>query len=186
MTKDISTQPASLDDEFADFLFGIRRSSRYHRARMRFFDIWADAITVASVIGGTAAFSSILAKFPIEWALYFSAFVAVMQAIDLVFSPGKNARSHSNFARRYINLQQKSLTAEISLSDVKMAELVFERLEIELDEPSTRKWLSIKMHNELDLVEHKGAASPYKIPPVQSALMQYIDIYDVTKATREA
>ena len=172
-------------DEFDYLLFSIRRSIRYHRARMRYYDTVSKLFTITSVISGTAVFASVLAKASQEITLITSAIVALSQACELVLSPSKEARLHSDLARRFISLEQQALLLEFDLNDRKVADLTNGRLDIEMDEPPTLKWLSLKIHNELEKSEHGDhAPPPYRINPLQKLLIQFGDFFDVANAKR--
>ncbi|WP_413220141.1 hypothetical protein [Tritonibacter mobilis] len=170
--------------DWAKLVFSLRRSSRYHRARERFFDSWARRISFFSVVTGTAAFTSVMADFGQAWSAGAALAVAVAQAVDLVASPSKNAKLHADLARRFIVLEQKALKVEFELSDRNVTQLQSERLDIELEEPPVLRWLNIKMHNEVNRAEHGIETLPQPIPWYQAWVIDYFDIVDPSKKLR--
>lgn len=176
----MTDQREAIQGEFSELLFAVRRSTRYHRARMRFFDLWATMIQLISVVSATAAFSAVYAELPKDIALAAASILALAQAIELVIAPSKSARLHSDLARRFISLEKLCIKEELGLDDQKLLALENERLEIELEEPPLKKWLNVRVHNEMDLAENGKDATPYPIRRYQRLFIQLADIDDIS------
>jgi len=167
--------------ELSDLLWACKLSVRYHKARLSFYQLWADRLSIISVVSGGAAFASAIAKLPDAYVVTASLIVAVAQAIDLVVSPAKKARLHSDLARRFITLEQKALREEMCISDPALLKLESERLEIELEEPPVLGWLSIQMDNEVDAALNGESAQPRPIGFWARLFMNYCDVGDSSK-----
>jgi len=134
-----------LADRWHAMQFGVRRSIRYHQRRRGFFDRIDQFSNMLSLIFGSAAIYGILEKDFKSLALVASALVTVLAAINLVIGSAQRARAHSDFARRYVELEKRMLAKPSEDEYLKVAE---ERLGIEAEEPPVLHVLNSICHNE--------------------------------------
>lgn len=134
-----------LADRWHDMQFGVRRSIRYHQRRRGFFDRIDQFSNMLSVIFGSAAIYGILEQDFKALALAASALVTILAAINLVIGSAQRARAHSDFARRYVELEKRMLAKPSEEEYLRVAE---ERLGIEAEEPPVLHVLNSICHNE--------------------------------------
>lgn len=134
-----------LADRWHAMQFGVRRSIRYHQRRRGFFDRIDQFSNMLSLIFGSAAIYGILEKDFKSLALVASALVTVLAAINLVIGSAQRARAHSDFVRRYVELEKRMLAKPSEDEYLKVAE---ERLGIEAEEPPVLHVLNSICHNE--------------------------------------
>lgn len=135
-----------LEDRWHDMQFGVRRSIRYHLRRRAFFDRLDQFSNMLSVIFGSAAIYGILEENTKGLALAASGLVTVLASINLVVGSAQRARSHSDFVRRYVELEKRMLVAP---SENVLLSVSEERLGIEAEEPPVLHVLNGICHNEL-------------------------------------
>ncbi|CAB3770489.1 hypothetical protein [Paraburkholderia solisilvae] len=135
-----------LDRRWADMLFGIRRSIRYHQRRRAFFDRCDQWGNVISLIFGSAAIYGVLDKDYHALALIASALVTIISAINLVYGSAQRARLHHDLSREYSGLERQMVGAP---SEDVLLRVTDARLEIEADEPPVLHVLNVICHNEL-------------------------------------
>lgn len=163
-----------------DALWGIRRSQRYHTARVRFFTRWERILSFLSVIAGTSIAATILASGPTWVSLTFAAIITVLQAIDLVVGIGARARLHIDLSRRFVVLEREFVEHDISAES-----LTARRLGIESDEPPALRWLDIMCHNELSRSIYGDKAAIYRVSWFVRLFANWCDIVPV-KIVRDA
>ena len=166
--------------EINDALWGVRRSQRYHTARVRFFTKWERILAFLSVISGTSVVVTILSEGPAWISISFATAIAVLQAIDLVVGIGSRARLHSDLSRRFLVLERDYIE-----HDLGSARLTARRLEIEADEPPALRWLDIICHNELSRSLYGDEANTYRVGWCVRLFSNWCDIAPV-KIVRDA
>lgn len=141
----MGTATADLEDRWHNTLFGVRRSIRYHQRRRAFFDRLDQLSNMLSVIFGSAAIYGILEQDYKALALIASALVTVLASINLVIGSAQRARAHSDFSRRYVELEKRMLGQP---DESLLQQLSAERLSIEAEEPPVLHVLNAICHNE--------------------------------------
>lgn len=134
-----------LADRWHAMQFGVRRSIRYHQRRRGFFDRLDQFSNMLSVIFGSAAIYGILEQDFKALALIASALVTVLASVNLVVGSAQRARAHSDFARRYVDLEKRML---VKPSEDVLQWVAEERLGIEAEEPPVLHVLNSICHNE--------------------------------------
>ncbi|WP_207848907.1 MULTISPECIES: hypothetical protein [unclassified Pseudomonas] len=137
---------ADLRQRWDHMFFGVRRSARYHQCRRRFYDRVDRLYSIASLVFGSAAFVSVLQGHDAKiFALWASGCVAVFGIVNLVWGSAMRARDHSDFMRRYVQLEQRMLQPP---SEALLKSIAEARLGIESDEPPALRVLDCICHNE--------------------------------------
>lgn len=151
---DISAPPAN---PYADLLFGVRRSFRYHRRRQAFFDRCHTLTMAVVVLFGSAtiaAFASALVEgWPLWAKLAPSVLASVLGIFDLVVGFSRKTWLYADLARQFGELEQQIINANASATDelsaAALADLTSRRLAIENHEPPTLQVLDTLCHNDL-------------------------------------
>lgn len=143
-----NNKPNNLERTRHDFLFGVRRSIRYHHRRRRFFDLFHQISTFLAALAGTATFATVLGKAPTNISLVCAFFVTVFAVADLVVGSAREGRLHDDLAKRFIDLEKEMIGAK-ELQKESIADFTAKRLDIEKDEPPPLKVLDSICHNEL-------------------------------------
>lgn len=172
-------EDADLDTRWKAMLFGIRRSSRYHQRRRAFFDRLDRTSNIASVVFGSTAFIGVLqgenAK---NLALWASAGLAILAGVNLVLGSAIRARDHSDFMRRYVELEKRMLQP---VSQELLSSITADRLSIESDEPPVLHVLNSICHNEQLRAEGVYSKDEYAaIGPLQRLFSQLFDFREST------
>jgi len=150
----------------------IQRSIRYHRARERFFAGWSRWISFLSLLSGSAVVVSLLAKLPDWVALSFGAFVAALQASELIWSLSDKARLHADLAVAFLGLEQELARLDTaSISDIRT--LRADILRIEAREPPIKRYLDLICHNQV--ARAIGSDDIEKLSFRQRLLAQYLN-----------
>lgn len=155
-----------MDNEFHGLKFGIDRSVRYHERRLNFFRRTDFLVNTLSLIGSSAAVTSLLAWDPgLPLLMVFASLVAVLSYINLIMRSAEMAALHANLRQRFFVLQISLL--EISSEETPTAEdrkliksIHRERLLIEKDEPPPFRILDLMCHNELCLAQGANPDDP--------------------------
>lgn len=163
---------ADLQKRWDDLLFVVRRSARYHQYRRSFFDRVDRFSNIASLAFGSAAFVGALKGSPAV-TLWTSAGVALLGAANLVLGSAIRARDHSDFMRRYVELERQMLQPA---SEELLLSITASRLSIEGDEPPVLHVLNCMCHND-QLRADDGDLDQYvTIGPVQRFFSPYFDV----------
>ena len=149
--------PAQPGNPYADLLFGVRRSFRYHRRRQAFFDRCHTLTMAVMVLFGSAtiaAFASALVEgWPLWAKLAPSVLASVLGTFDLVVGFSRKTWLYADLAKRFGELEQRIEEANASAADELSAEVLADltsrRLAIENDEPPTLQVLDTLCHNDL-------------------------------------
>lgn len=126
----------------------LQRSVRYHKARERFFDSWANSISFVSLLAGSAVVVAILATAPTWVALASGGLVAAMQAIEQVTRLSTKARTHSGLAAEFLTVE-RILMMQDGMLESELRELKAEVLTIEAQEPPIKRYLDLICHNQV-------------------------------------
>ena len=89
----------TVEKKIDELNFAVEKSMRYHQRIRGHYDYRHKAIMFLTIIFGSAAFSEV-----VEWSRYFGALVAVLAAVDLVFSLSHRARDHEILFRQFSDL----------------------------------------------------------------------------------
>ncbi|WP_263217919.1 hypothetical protein [Pseudomonas atacamensis] len=127
-------------------LFSVRRSIRYHQRRRSFYDRLDKTSNMLSLIFGSAAIYGVLQKDYQAVALIASAIVTIASSVNLVVGSAQRGRDHTDFMRKYVELEKSMLCDE---SDEVLLQVQETRLSIEAEEPPVMHVLNAICHNEL-------------------------------------
>jgi hypothetical protein len=122
-------------------------SALYHQKRERFLDGVDRCAQAVGMLGGAAAFASILQTN--KGLSLPGAFVAVVGALALCYGPGGKARRHAEFARDYKHLQADIVRCGAPLLQQQRCEFEARVLVLESGEPAALGALVTQCHNEL-------------------------------------
>ena len=146
-TKNPREKSKDLIQEKDALLFGVRRSIRYHKHRVIFFDTVNRLAALFLAISGAATFIAILTKAPQFVSLALAIVVVVVSFLDLAVNTAYRARVYSGLTKRFYLLEQ-AILAEDNITRDALNQLKLVRLDIESSEPSTLKVLDSICHNE--------------------------------------
>lgn len=164
--------PDQIAETHHDLLFGVRRSTRYHMRRRRFFELWHAITNFIGIATGSAAVAAVVGAYP-GWAGSLGAMVAVASALDLVIGTAEMARKHSDLAARFVLLERELVLAgDPTEENVRM--FTAKRLEIEAGEPPILRALDRLCYNELCRAMGEPASSFKHVPLYQKWLAQLI------------
>jgi hypothetical protein len=164
----------TLEQQWSDLLFGVRRSIRYHSRRQMFFDHLHSFIMTGSVISGSATFFTVLSQYK-TLAMAAGAAVTLFSTIDLVFGFSKMGRLHEDLMRRCTALE-KEMVREREPTAESLADFTSKRLDIETDEPPIHLVLDSMCHNELVRAMGYDESEFVRIGWFQRLLANYVDI----------
>ncbi|WP_416739249.1 hypothetical protein ACM1ZW_20885 [Pseudomonas sp. NFX71] len=163
---------ADLADRWYAVQFSVRRSIRYHQRRRAFYDRLDKISNMLSLILGSAAIYGVLQENAKNVALIASAFVTVVSSINLVVGSAQRGRDHTDFMRKYVDLEKFMLGDETEERLLKVSE---QRLSIEAEEPPVLHVLNAICHNEMMRAEGFAKEDLPKIGFVQAQLAQLFD-----------
>lgn len=166
-------------EKWKDLLWGVRRSVRYHIRRRRFFENVHKWVMVLTSLGGSAAIISLLAEVGDIWTITFAAGVTFFSIIDLVFSTDRQARTHDELARQFIELEKDIIETKKPTED-DLTNLTSCRLSIEMKEPTPLRVLDSICHNELLRAMGYDKSHQLKIKFYQRWFAQIFDIREHT------
>jgi hypothetical protein len=159
------------------FLFGIRRSVRYHNCRRVHFDRLSNLSSLISILFGSASIASLLATGGKLVPLVASVIVTISSALNLVVGPTRRARDHSDLAKRFVTLEKEIVGVSVPTNE-HLRQWMQQRLEIEKDEPPVLKVLDSVCHNDQLRALGYGPEHFVEISPVQRLLAQFKDLSD--------
>ncbi len=157
-----------------DLLFDVERSYRYHRERVRFFDIIANATSFVGIVLSSYAVVSLVGMWPPVAAIVLLALVAILNSIVLVFNVSGKARLHSVLAADFLRLEQR-ITRVTTPTDDQYRQFVIERREIEIREPPHLKVLNLLVYNRVCLARGQTEFT-YSIDAIQRFFKHIMDI----------
>lgn len=126
----------------------LQRSTRYHRARERFFQSWSSVIGFISLLSGSAVVVSLLSKGPDWVALAAGSLIAISQAFELIGGLSAKSRLHNSLASEFIALERE-LVSRGDLSATELQDLKGRILTVESREPPIKRYLDIICHNQV-------------------------------------
>lgn len=137
-------------DVFADahheLTFYVRRCIRYHMHREAFFSKLNRTTSFIGVVFGSAAIASLFQDHKVL-TIGSAAIVTVFSALDLVIGTGNRAALHGDLRKRYLALEVKLLSSDLSAIDLKNIEVDIRK--IEADEPPALAFLNEMASNEV-------------------------------------
>ena len=134
-----------LKTDFYKLSFAVRRSIRYHAKRRAWYDGLHSAAMVTAAIAGSTTFATIVAGSP-EIAKWLALVVAIASVMDTMLNWPEKARTHDALYRRFHDLEQV-INESDELSEKRLNKLQNQRLQIEVDEPTTIDALNIVCRN---------------------------------------
>ena len=153
------------DDRTYDLLFGVRRSSRYHNRRRRFYELWSSMTIFVMIFGSSLAVVVSLLDLGEFWGWLHTAISIIVAAFGAaevaVGMTTRRADVHANLARRFIALEKRFAHGR-RLEDAEFEALTRERLEIESSEPPSLILLDTMCH--LELLRSLGESQEH--PPI--------------------
>ncbi|CRM51508.1 MULTISPECIES: hypothetical protein [Pseudomonas] len=135
-----------LADRWYTTQFSVRRSIRYHQRRRAFYDRLDKLSNMLSLIFGSAAIYGVLEENAKSVALVSSAIVTIVSSINLVVGSAQRGRDHTDFMRKYVELEKSMLGVEC---EDRLLQVQTERLNIEAEEPPVMHVLNAMCHNEM-------------------------------------
>jgi len=166
----------SLIAERHGLLFDVRRSVRYHNRRRAFYDRLSIFNSWIGVVFGSATVMALLADLGQQWAAVAAAVISLVAAFDLVIGTAKQARLHSDLARRFIVLEKKIL-AKQSPSAEDLASFTQDRLDIEMEEPPILRVLDALCYREqMRSMDYSKEQLPPPVGFFQRLFAQWFDI----------
>lgn len=164
----------NLGELWHDLEFDIRRSIRYHERRRAFFSASNKTSEAASVLFGSGAVLSILQ----DWQpalITLTLVVTGLSTLNLVFGTVGVSYAHADLGKRFIDLQRKVFTAQ--MTEESYREFIDERLSIERDEPPIKRVVDLMCHNEMVYAGGYGESEFVKIPWYRRLTAHFINWY---------
>ncbi len=153
-----------LKKERDDILTKCEISSRYHNARLGFYDFWQKLFLFISISGGFFAFSQQI-KFFLTYVLLI---IAVAGVATLVFNTQARARKHE-ILREKFNTLAGEIAANLDYKKNNISNWIIQFHNLYNDQPAPYyKALDVHCHNEVvEALHHEGtkkyAENRYKI-----------------------
>ncbi len=144
----MSADDDQLDETLWNLRFGVRRSVRYHRRRRGFYEAWHTLSSGLSVLLATSVVLSLLKQAGELTVATPAVIVAIVSTFDLIVGTTRKAQTHADLGRRFAELE-KAMNSEPNPSPEQVADWRNSRLDIEADEPSQLRVVSVLSHNEL-------------------------------------
>ena len=144
--------PDSVEAEYDELLFAVRRSVRYHRYRERFLDRVHEFGALATAFAGSATLVTLLTDLPLGWTwvrLLAALVTALASTTELVFGPARAARRHDALAVSFLALEKDLIRAGSSPLPEVLVGLQTRRLDLEATEPLVYRVLDAICHDEL-------------------------------------
>ncbi len=167
----------SLDDDYHDLTFSVRRSIRYHTHRRSFYDRFNLFVNAFALIMGSATVYGTLKEHWQYLAIIAAMLVTIFSAINLVVGSSRQARLHHDLCKRFIDLEKK-ITACHDKNPDNLVLFISERLDIEAEEPPVLHVLNSICHNELAKAMGYGEEHYAKITALQRFFAHIIDIQE--------
>ena len=127
----------------------VKRSIRYHMARVRFFQSWEVSLRFVSLISGSSVVVAILAGAPDWVGLTAGALVAVAQAAELIGELGAKARRHSTLANEFSAIDQDMALRGDQVELAVYRQTQARILAIDAREPPIKRYLDLLCHNQI-------------------------------------
>lgn len=142
-------RPDDLSEKTDALDFGVEKSLRYHQRMRGHYDALHRSMMFLVLVGGSAAFAGV-----VEWAHYFSAAVALIAAVELVWGISHRARDHEILHKRFSDLAV-SIRTTLPSGEAYRGWLA-RRIEIESDEPPIHWALEADYDNEVRLARGRS------------------------------
>ena len=152
--------------ELNNLRFGIEKSMRYHQRRRAHYEFTHRVLMFLVVLAALAGMSEYVLHLNWWVPIFLPAAPMLFAVIDLVYSPGTQARDHLALHQRFATLVSEVLQAEADAEAVtaaKIAQWNAARVRIETDEPAIYWALEADCFNEMvyardqkDLVVKQG------------------------------
>lgn len=168
----MGSENTDLKGRWADLLFDIQRSIRYHQRRRGFYDRLDKTSNMLSLIFGSAAIFGVLQEKYKVVAIVASGVVTVVSSINLVVGSAQRGRDHTDFMRKYVELEKSMLSGATEERLLKIKEA---RLSIEAEEPPVMRVLDMICHRELMRAMGYSRQELPKIGWFQSFVSQVFD-----------
>jgi hypothetical protein len=150
--------------------------------RSGFFDhlgIFKNGLTVICGSAAVATLFGALGSGATKIApVILSTVVALVSTIDLVIGSAKASRLHNDLARRFVELERKTVLAG-DMDEKTLREFTAERLKIEAEEPPVMRVLDTLCHNELAESMGCGKDQLYAVGFFQRRLAHFVN-FDCT------
>ena len=173
----------NLESRKDDLLFGVRRSSRYHNHRRRFYELWNTTTVGLAAVGGLGT----IATLQLESGLYsilIALSVSAFGAIDLAVGASRRANQHAEIARDFVLLEAEFVKSN-PIEEPILTDLTSKRLVIESREPAKLHLLDAMCHFEL-LRAMGDAAEHHRIPWWRRALANLVSQADYAQQVAAA
>lgn len=168
----MGSENADLQLEWVGLLFDVQRSIRYHQRRRAYYDRLDKTSNMLSLIFGSAAIFGVLQEKYKVVAIIASGVVTVVSSINLVVGSAQRGRDHTDFMRKYVELE-KSMLGEATQQ--RLLELKERRLSIEAEEPPVMRVLNMICYRELMRATGYPKDQWPKIGWFQSCVAQFFD-----------
>ena len=155
-------------------LFAVRRSIRYHARRRMFFERWHLVTSAVAVVFGAGTMMAVLADLGKAVTASAALVVTVFSAIDLVVGYVRRARLHEDLGSRFIALEKRLISEQLSANMLSAAETG--RLDIESAEPPVKRVLDSICHNDMLRAMGYDRGRFLRIKPYQRWLAQFLDV----------
>lgn len=130
-----------------DVAFGVGKSRRYHSAMRDFYQRLSDLITTVNALTGTSAFVALfLEDRGALSAKLLIGLIAIASVLNLVFRFQKKADLHDSLVKRFAKLAV--WMERTPATEANRREACAQRLEIEADEPTVRRIIDLRAHND--------------------------------------
>lgn len=154
--------------------FTVHVSLRYLAKRRSFFDFLHAGSKALSAIFGGAAFFSLIGSKETTIALWVTAALAVVSAVDTTFGFATRARRMDTQYRRFSDLAaEMEVVTPDALTEKRLRTLRAKLLTIERDDPTPLTALNILCHNEEALARGYGHTQIYHVGWLRSLLAHW-------------
>ncbi len=141
----------TLERDWRELGFDLRLCSHYHLERKRFFDWWNHVSAFLAVLLGSATAVALLATNP-KVAMVVAIAVTVIQGFNLVIGFSRQAWTHGDLYRQFIDLEIDWMKAEPSVKA--LSDLGAARRALEKTEPTPMPYLIRRCH--IDIMRRDG------------------------------
>ncbi|HEI9870810.1 hypothetical protein [Morganella morganii] len=137
-------------DKYDGLLFDIRRSTRYHRRRQKFYTCMDNLSNFVSLICGSSVIYTALSVDALKsWTLYTAIAITATSAVSILLAFSQKARDHSNLANDFIALEIEIIEIDKDVVTLEqLNNLIKKRLRIEVKEPPCLIVLDSICYNE--------------------------------------
>lgn len=140
-----SAAQEEVDLEFHHLTFGVNKFCRYHEKLRTFYWWCSDFVKIVTVISGSGIVALLFAEHAVA-AGWFSAGIALLSLIDIVWSPGKTAQTHDAQYRAFKDLSAQIRTAKRTAQSLNRLQARRERIEI--SSPPIKRLVEIQARND--------------------------------------